>query len=221
MYLLTRTDKHGQCFPTQRQIASDIGCKTDFVKKWNEQLCDAGYLTYEKEPGRRNFTYTVRTGDRHSFNYLPDWHKLKSGLVTPVKPESIIVPQKGDSIVPQKGDSTFSMQPSPLGKGKGTFSRKRKRLLSLNKRKLISFEGKVIKEIPFDVPRNYEQFCLDVDEFIPTEFFEAAESFYFEKEHNGWMAGGQRIKFWRKCLVGYIATVMPGHYERDEIAAIE
>jgi hypothetical protein len=60
MYLKVRSNSMGQCWPTQRQIFAAIGCDGHSLKDWNEQLHEAGYLTFKKEPGRRNYTYTLR-----------------------------------------------------------------------------------------------------------------------------------------------------------------
>jgi hypothetical protein len=210
-----------QCWPVQREICADLGYDRHGLKGWTAELVSAGYLSAVKELGRRNITYTLRCGDRHSYTYLPDWDTRKD-FVTPVTPavaNENIGAEIHTSIGAEIHTSSNLTQVTSQGKGKGTFSRKR--LLSLqSKRKLRSLEGKVITEIPFEVPRDYEQFCLDLVEFVPEDFHEFAEQFFFEKERNGWTANnGQPICYWRRTLVGYIATIC--NCEKSEIAVIE
>jgi hypothetical protein len=209
MYLKMRSNAQSQCWPTQRQIFAAIGCDGHSLKDWNEQLHEAGYLTFKKEPGRRNYTYTLRVGDKRSYDFLPDWDRRKNP-VTPVTPDGNIVVENRNDTVVENHNSTFSMQLSPHGKGKGTFRRSRKRLLSL--------KGEVINEISFEVPDRM-QFSLAVPEFVAEDYYEFAEQFFFEKERNGWTANGKPICYWRQTLVGFIAKIC--NCEQSEIAVIE
>jgi hypothetical protein len=60
-----------KCWPTQREIATDLRCKPHSLKDWLSQLVSGSYLSIEKYGAHHNFRYTVLWGDGNSA--LPKW----------------------------------------------------------------------------------------------------------------------------------------------------
>lgn len=70
-YLHNRRGKDGECYPTQREIASDLKCKTHSLPAWTDQLKKAGYLLVRSVGQNHNFRYTPTAGD--GAGVMPEW----------------------------------------------------------------------------------------------------------------------------------------------------
>ena len=70
-YLRDMQNKSGKCWPQQRTIARDLGCKTHSLRDWTESLVSAGYLATEKIGQNHHLRYTVLFGDGKGA--VPEW----------------------------------------------------------------------------------------------------------------------------------------------------
>lgn len=63
MYLMSRADKNGQCFPSEARIALDLSISKSTVKRAIVDLRRAGYITserrYRKNGANSTLKYTI------------------------------------------------------------------------------------------------------------------------------------------------------------------
>jgi Helix-turn-helix domain len=57
------TDHASRCFPGQRRLSDDIGCKIHSLKQWTHELVAAGWLEVESHGPSGGFDYTVLDGN--------------------------------------------------------------------------------------------------------------------------------------------------------------
>jgi len=80
-YLRDRKNKNGQTWPTVRDIAADLHCKTSSLTGWTKELVSAGYLSVEKVGQKHNHRYTILPGDGNQ-GALPKWATRKDSRVS-------------------------------------------------------------------------------------------------------------------------------------------
>jgi hypothetical protein len=72
-YFHNRKNKNLETWPSNRDIAADLGCKMDSIRGWVTQLQNAGYLIYRTDGPTRRYKYRILAGDGEVS--LPEWAK--------------------------------------------------------------------------------------------------------------------------------------------------
>ena len=85
-YLRDRQNKSGKCWPQQRTIALDLGCKTHSLRAWTDSLVSAGYLATEKIGQNHHLRYTVLCGDGKGD--MPEWATRRNAQTGDTSPPS-------------------------------------------------------------------------------------------------------------------------------------
>lgn len=97
-YLHNRKNKSGKCWPEQRNIARELGCKTHSLRRWTFQLVNAGYLETEKKGQNHHLEYTILFGDGKGD--MPEW--ATRGVAQTDDTKNISRSPKGNVALPQE-----------------------------------------------------------------------------------------------------------------------
>ena len=109
-YLHNRKNKSNQCWPEQRNIARELGCKTHSLRCWTLQLVNAGYLVTEKKGQNHHLEYTISFGDGKG--EMPEWATRGVAQIGDTenasrRPKgSVALPQEATPRVAETGDGS-------------------------------------------------------------------------------------------------------------------
>ena len=137
-YLRDRADKSGKCWPEQRNIAAELGCKTHSLPGWTSQLVTAGYLSVEKIGQNHRLEYTILFGD--GAGDMPKWAtRARSQLVACSPNGKAALPNEATPRVAGMGDRSNTSEVIKKSKGgESPPARKRETWQLLNDEKALS-----------------------------------------------------------------------------------
>lgn len=109
-YLHNRKNKSGKCWPEQRNIARELGCKTHSLRRWTFQLVNAGYLETEKRGQNHHLEYMILFGDGKGD--MPEWATRRVAQIDDTENASrrpkgnVALPQEATPRVAETGDGS-------------------------------------------------------------------------------------------------------------------
>ena len=116
-YLHDRRNKCLQCWPEQRNIASEVGCKTHSLRKWTSELVQGDYLAVEKVGQNHHCKYTILFGDGKG--EMPEWATRGKAHIASCSPNGEMVTPNGDTPrVAEMGNGSNPIGVITKGRGK-------------------------------------------------------------------------------------------------------
>jgi hypothetical protein len=113
-YLRDRKNQAGKCFPSQRTIAKELGCKTSSLPGWTSELREAGYVSTVSSGQNHHLVYTVLYGD--FCGVMPKWatrgvaHLGDANALSRRPKGQLVSPISATRGVPETGDvSNFNL----------------------------------------------------------------------------------------------------------------
>jgi hypothetical protein len=103
-YLRDRTNRENKCWPGQRNIALELGCKTHSLRNWTFELVNAGYLEIETKGQNHSYTYSILFGD--DAGVMPKWATRKT--ISQCPKGNTALPKRATPRVAEKGDESNS-----------------------------------------------------------------------------------------------------------------
>lgn len=113
-YLNVRT---GECYPGQRTIADEIGCKPASITRWTRELLTTGWLSSVKRRGK-GFTTIYTLADEIPNGALQEMPQTALHHEMPIGAQT--TPQKGYTVYPIGGDKVTLPKGERVKKKKGS-----------------------------------------------------------------------------------------------------